>query len=302
MAGRNELHHPPSVGRGVRLRPSPRLRIRQRPDYHRTARQRNAARAARLQRRRRDRPGEFFVLIVLGLERSFRVARVRWPRWSSAARVHRRHPRRVLDYPAHLDPCGWLAMKRHRAAFLVAPCVACVAVWAPRRTAAAKRRFPRRPSHPGLGPRSRSRDGCRRTLGRAARRARHLAAAGDLPRGHGFRWHVRTHGRSLPGVEIGIALSGIFLGLAVLSEWRPPLWAAASSSACLQFFMATRTAPNFLPAPAACFTARLRHGHRSAARGGHTAGLVHRWPAGRAVLRWAGRPSRWPGSCSSGRR
>ena len=30
-------------------------------------------------------------------------------------------------------------------------------------------------------------------------------------------------GVPLPGVEVGIALSGILLGLAVLSEWRPPL-------------------------------------------------------------------------------
>ena len=34
-------------------------------------------------------------------------------------------------------------------------------------------------------------------------------------------------GVPLPGVEVGIALSGILLGLAVLSEWRPPLWSAA---------------------------------------------------------------------------
>ena len=34
-------------------------------------------------------------------------------------------------------------------------------------------------------------------------------------------------GVPLPGVEVGIALSGILLGLAVLAEWRPPLWAAA---------------------------------------------------------------------------
>ena len=34
-------------------------------------------------------------------------------------------------------------------------------------------------------------------------------------------------GVHMPGVEVGIALSGILLGLAVLAEWRPPLWAAA---------------------------------------------------------------------------
>jgi urease accessory protein len=34
-------------------------------------------------------------------------------------------------------------------------------------------------------------------------------------------------GVPLPGVEIGIALSGVLLGLAVLAEWRPPLWVAA---------------------------------------------------------------------------
>ena len=35
-------------------------------------------------------------------------------------------------------------------------------------------------------------------------------------------------GVPLPGVEVGIALSGILLGLAVLAEWRPPLGAAAA--------------------------------------------------------------------------
>ncbi len=34
-------------------------------------------------------------------------------------------------------------------------------------------------------------------------------------------------GVPLPGVEVGIALSGILLGLAVLAEWRPPIWTAA---------------------------------------------------------------------------
>lgn len=35
-------------------------------------------------------------------------------------------------------------------------------------------------------------------------------------------------GVSLPEVEIGIAISGIILGIAVLFEWRPPLWIAAA--------------------------------------------------------------------------
>ena len=34
-------------------------------------------------------------------------------------------------------------------------------------------------------------------------------------------------GVPLPGVEVAIAVSGIVLGLAVLAEWRPPLWLAA---------------------------------------------------------------------------
>jgi len=35
-------------------------------------------------------------------------------------------------------------------------------------------------------------------------------------------------GVPLPGVEVAIAVSGIALGLAVLAEWRPPLWSAAA--------------------------------------------------------------------------
>jgi len=34
-------------------------------------------------------------------------------------------------------------------------------------------------------------------------------------------------GVPLPGVEIGIAISALVLGLAVSAAWRPPLWAAA---------------------------------------------------------------------------
>src|SRR5262245_20115131 len=42
-----------------------------------------------------------------------------------------------------------------------------------------------------------------------------------------FGGYLGLVGVPLPGVEIGIALSAILLGLAVAREARPPLWAAA---------------------------------------------------------------------------
>ena len=64
-------------------------------------------------------------------------------------------------------------------------------------------------------------------MGRAAPRAGDLDAAGDIPDGDGLRRFPRPIGVPLPYVEIGIALSGVLLGAAVMTESRPPLWVAA---------------------------------------------------------------------------
>ena len=84
LARRDELHDPPSLGGGVRVRPAARLRLRER-------RSRDAGLP------RSDLPlalvsfnvgveiGQLgFVALILALERSFRVLEVRWPRWVEA--------------------------------------------------------------------------------------------------------------------------------------------------------------------------------------------------------------------------
>ena len=96
-------------------------------------------------------------------------------------------------------------------------------------------------------------------------------------------------GVPLPGVEVGIALSGLVMGLMVLFELRPPLWLAALLVATFAVF----------------------HGHAHGAElpaGAHpllyslafviATGLLHlvgillgearRWPGGRALVRLAG--------------
>ena len=57
-------------------------------------------------------------------------------------------------------------------------------------------RLPHRPAASRLGPRPRPRDGRRGPVGRAARRARDLAAAGHLSAGHGVRRLPRAPRRS----------------------------------------------------------------------------------------------------------
>ena len=79
VAGRDELHDPPPVGRRLRLRAPPRLRLRERPHGDGAAEGRDPAGAAALQRG--VELGQIaFVLLVILLERSFRVLEVRWPR------------------------------------------------------------------------------------------------------------------------------------------------------------------------------------------------------------------------------
>ena len=104
-------------------------------------------------------------------------------------------------------------------------------------------------------------------------------------------------GVPLPGVEVGIALSGILLGLAVLSEWRPPLWSAAVIVGFFAIFHGHAHGTE-LPAGASGLAlqhrlrdgdghaARHRHRHRrhpplglgagGAARGGRPRGLGRR--------------------------
>ena len=77
-------------------------------------------------------------------------------------------------------------------------------------------------------------------------------------------------GLALPGVEIGIAVSALGLGLAILLELRPPLWGAAL---VVGFF--------------AVFHGHA-HGTGCLHGTGIALGLVHRWGSGRVALRFAG--------------
>jgi urease accessory protein len=96
-------------------------------------------------------------------------------------------------------------------------------------------------------------------------------------------------GLPLPGVEVGIALSGVLLGVAVLTAWRPPRWAAAALVGFFAIFHGHAHATE-LPAGANGLTYSLGfvlatgtlHGL------GILIGAVHRWGWGQVALRAAG--------------
>ena len=96
-------------------------------------------------------------------------------------------------------------------------------------------------------------------------------------------------GVPLPGGEIGIAASAIALGLVVMREARPPLWAAAVLVAFFAIFHG-HAHGNELPAGAnglvysVGFVIATGCLHAT----GIAIGLVHRWRVGRIALRLAG--------------
>ena len=96
-------------------------------------------------------------------------------------------------------------------------------------------------------------------------------------------------GLPLPGVEIGIALSAIVLGAMVLAEKRPAPWIAAGVVGCFATFHGHAHGTE-LPAGQSgllysmgfVMATGCLHGV------GIAIGLIHRWAAGRVVLRVAG--------------
>jgi urease accessory protein len=96
-------------------------------------------------------------------------------------------------------------------------------------------------------------------------------------------------GMPVPGVEVGIALSALFLGIMVLGELRPPLAAAAVLVGVFAVFHGHAHGTE-LPAGQSgllysmgfVMATGCLHGI------GIAIGLIHRWPAGRAALRIAG--------------
>ncbi len=81
LARRVELHDPPSVGGGVRVRPAARLRLRERADRRRPATPRELPLALVSFNLGVELGQLGFIALVLPLERPFRALGVRWPRW-----------------------------------------------------------------------------------------------------------------------------------------------------------------------------------------------------------------------------
>jgi urease accessory protein len=96
-------------------------------------------------------------------------------------------------------------------------------------------------------------------------------------------------GMPLPGVEVGIALSGILLGLAVLTEWRPSLGLAA---VIVAFFAVFHGHAHGTELPAGASGLLYSIGFVVATGTLHAIGIgigtVHRWRWGRIALRVAG--------------
>jgi urease accessory protein len=96
-------------------------------------------------------------------------------------------------------------------------------------------------------------------------------------------------GIPLPGSEIAISLSGVCLGAAVLTEFRPPLWVAGALVGVFGLFHGYAHGAELPPGQNALlysagfvFATGLLH------LAGITIGLVYRWPWGKILLRGAG--------------
>ena len=96
-------------------------------------------------------------------------------------------------------------------------------------------------------------------------------------------------GVPLPGVEVGIALSGILLGLSLVAEWRPPLPAAA---VIVGFFAIFHGHAHGAELPPGASGLLYSLGFVVATGTLHAVGIgigaIHRWAWGRAALRVAG--------------
>lgn len=96
-------------------------------------------------------------------------------------------------------------------------------------------------------------------------------------------------GVALPGVEIGIAVSGIVLGFAVFRAARPSLWLAAILVGFFAIFHGHAHGVELPPGGNGLlysigFVIVTGTLHAT----GIAIGLLHRWPAGRVALRAAG--------------
>ncbi len=96
-------------------------------------------------------------------------------------------------------------------------------------------------------------------------------------------------GVSLPGIEIGIAVSAIILGTMIACEARPPLWIAAM---VVGFFAIFHGHAHGAELPRGADALLYSIGFVVATGCLHAAGigigLIHRWPIGKAALRVMG--------------
>lgn len=96
-------------------------------------------------------------------------------------------------------------------------------------------------------------------------------------------------GIPLPGDEIGIALSALVLGVMVLAEKRPPLWAAAAIVAVFAIFHGYAHGRELPPGESGMLYSAGFVVATGCLHGvGISIGLIHRWTAGRVILRVAG--------------
>ncbi len=96
-------------------------------------------------------------------------------------------------------------------------------------------------------------------------------------------------GVKLPGIEIGIALSAIGLGAAVLFEARPKLWIAATLVGFFAIFHGHAHGTELPPgANGVLYSIGFVIATGLLHATGIGIGLVHRWPAGQVALRVAG--------------
>jgi urease accessory protein len=96
-------------------------------------------------------------------------------------------------------------------------------------------------------------------------------------------------GMPLPGVEVGIALSALALGLAVATSWRPPLAVAALLVAAFAVFHGHAHGTELPPGQSGLtysigFVVATGLLHLA----GIGIGVIHRWSAGRIALRALG--------------
>ena len=96
-------------------------------------------------------------------------------------------------------------------------------------------------------------------------------------------------GVPLPGAEVGIALSALVLGLAIVTAWRPALWTAA---AVVGFFAIFHGHAHGSELPAGASGLAYSLGFVAATGALHACGIgigvIQHWSAGQVVLRAAG--------------